>query len=305
MDWDDLRYFIALARAGSLSAAARRVRAEHSTVARRVAGLEASLGLRLFDRLPRGYALTPEGEQVAALAERLEEDVLAIERLVHGREGSLSGSVRISAPPVFASHFLAPRLAPLRARHPGLLLELVGASQAVSLTRREADLAIRLARPEEGSLVARRLGEMAYGLYGAAEYVAARPPADRDYLGYDESLEHVPQQRWLLGLAKGRPLALRTNDLATLHAAARAGLGLAALPRFLGDADPALVRLPAGNAEAATRGIWLLVHADLRRSARIRAVMDHLAGIILAERRLLSGAATQPAGQGPDRAGPP
>ncbi|MDJ0388691.1 LysR family transcriptional regulator [Roseomonas sp. E05] len=289
MDWDDLRYLVALAREGSLSGAARALRAEHSTVARRIAALEAALGLRLFDRLPRGYALTAEGEQVAALAERLEEDVLAIERLAQGRAGDLAGSVRISAPPVLASHFLAARLAPLRARHPGLLLELAGASRAVSLTRREADLAIRLVRPEEGALVVRRLGEMAYGLYGAADYLARRAPAERDWMGYDESLEHVPQQRWLTALAQGRPLALRTNDLATLHMAARAGLGLAALPRFLGDADPALVRLPAADAGTAAREIWLLVHADLRRSARVRAVMDHLEAVIHAGRGLLAG----------------
>lgn len=284
MDWDDLRFFITLAREGSLSAAARALRAEHSTVSRRVAALEAALGTRLFDRLPRGYALTPEGERLATLAGRLEEDVLAIEREARGSAAAaLRGSVRLSAPPVFASQFLAPRLGPLRARHPGLLLELVGASGFASLTRREADLAIRLSRPEGASLVARRLGTLAYGLYGA-------PAGSDDFLGYDETLDHVPQQRWLRALAGERPLALRSNDLATLHSAARAGLGRAALPCFLGDADPALVRLPAPGAEAAAREIWLVAHADLARSPRVRAVMEHLVRTVQDARALLGGA---------------
>jgi DNA-binding transcriptional LysR family regulator len=287
-DWDDLRHFVAVAEAGTLSAAARRLGAEHSTVARRVAALEASLGLRLFDRLPRGYALTAEGEALADHARRLEAEVLAMERFAGGQGGTVAGTVRISAPPVLASRFVAPRLAPLRARHPGLMIELIGHSQAASLTRREADIAVRLSRPEESALVARRLGSLGYGLYGAAAYLDGRPREAWDWLGYDEELAQVPQQRWLLTLARGCPLAFRTNDLGALLTAAQAGMGVAALPCFLADGDPALRRLPE-DARAARREIWLLVHADLRRSARVRAVLDHLAAIFEHDRALLAG----------------
>jgi DNA-binding transcriptional LysR family regulator len=287
-DWDDLRHFVALAEAGSLSAAARRLGAEHSTVARRVAALEASLGLRLFDRMPRGYALTAEGEALADQARRLEAGVLAMERFAGGQGGTVSGSVRISAPPVLASRFIAPRLVPLRARHPGLLIELVGDSQAASLTRREADIAVRLSRPEEGALIARRLGSLGYGLYGAAAHLDGRRREAWDWLGYHEELDQVPQQRWVVSLARGRPLVFRTNDLGALLTATVAGLGVAALPCFLGDAEEGLRRLPE-DGRAARRDIWLLVHADLRRSARVRAVLDHLVAIFEGSRARLAG----------------
>jgi DNA-binding transcriptional LysR family regulator len=289
MDWGDLKFFAELARGGSLSATARRLKVDHSTVARRVAALEGALGVRLFDRLPRGYALTAEGERVAELTGRLEDDIFAILRLTRGQQGALTGTVRISAPPVFASHFIAARLGPLRAAHPGIVVELIGDSHPVSLTRRDADIALRLARPEDGALVARKLATMRYALYGARSYVAARPPAEWDYLGYDESLEHVPQQRWVLGLAGERKLALRANDLSSLHNAVKAGLGVAALPMFLAGQDRTLVRLPP-DGRTADREIWLLVHDDLRRSARVRAVMDHLIEMIEKGRRALEGA---------------
>jgi DNA-binding transcriptional LysR family regulator len=279
MDWGDLKYVVALARTGSLSAAARRLGAEHTTVARRVAALEAALGVRLFDRTARGYALTAEGEQIAELAYRVEDEVFGIERLASSRQSGLSGVVRISAPPAFASHFLASRLTGLRAAYPALELELAGESRDVSLSRREADLAVRLSRPQPASIVARKLGTMAYGLYAGREYLARTPAAELDYLGYDDSLDQVVQQRWLRALAGERRLALRTNDLTTLHQAAAAGLGAAALPRFLGDPDPRLERLPVDGA-AASREIWLLVHPDLRRSPRVRAVMDHLVQLV-------------------------
>jgi DNA-binding transcriptional LysR family regulator len=287
MNWEDLKIFAALARSYSLSATARRLKLDHSTVARRVAALEAALGVRLFDRLPRGYALTAEGARIAALALPLEEQALAIERTAGGQEQEIAGTVRISAPPVFASHFIAPRLGPLRHAHPRILVELIGEREAASLVRREADLAIRLSRPEEGAIVARKLGTMGFGLYGAPAYLAATRPGERDFIGYDEAFDHVVQQRWLRELADGRPLALCANDLAIVHHAARAGLGLAVLPRFLGDGDAALERL-AGGADI-VRDVWLLIHPDLRRSPRIRIVTEALVALVRAERRLLAG----------------
>lgn len=288
MDWGDLRFFVELARSGSLSATARRLRVDHSTVARRVAALEADLGVKLFDRLPRGYALTPEGEEVADLAGRLEEDAFAIERFAQGRSAEPSGTVRLSAPPAFASHFIAPRLGGFRDRYPGVVLELVGDARAVSLTRREADLALRLTRPEDDGLVTRRVGTMGYGLYAARSYAEGRPPDSWGVIAYDESLDHVPQQRWLRTVAAGRPVVFRANELASLCAAARAGLGIAALPHFLGRSDPGLVRVPAEPVPPG-RELWLLVHPDLRRAARVRATMDFLVTLLAEHRALLEG----------------
>ncbi len=288
MDWDDLRHFLALAGAGTLSGAARRLGVDHTTVARRVDALEAALGVRLVDRLARGWRLTPEGEVLAGNAGRVEDEILGLERRARGA-ASVAGTVRLSAPPVLLSRFVAPRLGTLRATHPSIELELIGEPRATSLGRREADIAMRLSRPEDGALVARRLARLAFGLYAAVSYAQRTPPAQRVFLGYDDSLGEVAQQRWLERLAAGRPLVIRANDLATIHEAARAGLGVAALPRFLADPDPALAELETPEPPI-SREIWLLVHPDLRRSPRVRAVMDGLVAIVESDRALLEGA---------------
>ena len=287
MDWDDLRYFAELARTGSLSASARTLRVDHSTVARRITSLEEALGIRLFDRLPRGYVLTPEGEQIRERVERLEEDVFALQRTVQGRGPGLSGTVRVSAPPAFASLFLSPRLGLLRERHPDIVLELSGSNVSVSLTRREADIALRLARPEGSSLVTRKVATAGYGLFASRAHAGGREPATMDLLGYEESLEHVPQQQWLRRFARGRPFVFRTSDLVGLHSAVRAGLGAAVLPFFVTGNDPDLVCIQREGVPA--RDVWLVVHEDVRRSPRVRAVMDVLVEILGRERVLLEG----------------
>jgi DNA-binding transcriptional LysR family regulator len=269
--WDDVRYFLELARQGKLTAAARILAVEHSTVARRVGALEKQLGVRLFDRLPRSWTLTSEGQQLLAHAQRLEEHALAFSRAGAGA-GAARGSVRISAPPVFASHFMVPRLAGLRERWPGITLELIGEARQANLYRREADLAIRLWRPVESGLAAKPLAEMGYGLYATAQW-AERPKDQWEFIGYDEILNETPQQTWLEQLAAGRPFVLRSNDLAAIYEACRAGLGVAALPHFLARDDPKLVVFPDYQA-VMTRPIWLVIHPDVRRSPRVKAVAD-------------------------------
>jgi DNA-binding transcriptional LysR family regulator len=288
MDWDDLRFFAELARTGSLSAAARVLRVDHSTVARRIASLEGALGIRLFDRLPRGYVLTPEGEQVQEWVAQLEEDVFALQRAIQGRRSGLSGTVRVSAPPAFASLFLAPRLGLMRERHPDIVLELSGTNVSVSLTRREADIALRLAQPEASSLITRKVATSAYGLFASRAYAIGRDPDAIDLLGYEESLEHIPEQQWLRGFAQGRPLVLRANDLVSLLSAVRAGLGAAVLPFFATGNDLELVCLRREGMPV--RDVWLVVHEDVRRSPRVRVVMDMLIEILARERDLLEGA---------------
>lgn len=286
MQWDDLKYFLALLRGGTLSAAARNLGTEHTTIARRIASLEENLGIRLFERSTNGFALTPEGEPIAELAARIEEDTFNIERLAHVRQSSLTGVVRITAPPTFASKFLASGLVALRSQHPGIELELIGDSRSISLSRREADIAVRLSRPQSPSIVARRLGTLAYGLYGERSYVARTGELDRDLIGYDDSLEHVPQQQWLRSFGPNSRLVFRSNELATLHEAAAAGVGLAVLPRFIGDADERLAPV-ATDKPPPGRDLWLLIHPDLRRSPRFRVVIDHLVAVTQAGRAVL------------------
>jgi DNA-binding transcriptional LysR family regulator len=290
MDWNDLKCFTVLAATGTLSAAARRLKVDHSTVARRIATLEEHLGARLFDRMPRGYVLTPDGERLVEQAMRVEEEVFALERLAQEREGAASGTVRISAPPGFAGHFLALRLAALRDRHPAIHIELSGDMGTANLSRREADVALRLARPDGNSLVVRRVGSVGFGLFCAPAYAVSKPREEWDFLGYEESQDHVPQQKWLHGFSGGKSLVFRSNDLASLMNAARAGMGVTVLPFFMGPVQAGLVQIET-NSELApqSRDLWMVAHSDVRRSPAVRIVMDHLADLIDRDRAFLEG----------------
>lgn len=276
MDWDDFRFFAELVRHGNLSATARRLRADHSTVSRRIDSLERALKIKLFDRLPRGYVLTAEGERIAKRVSALEQAVFSIQRL-EGGEAAIEGRVRISAPPAFASLWLVPRLAKLRRDHPGLVLNIIGATTAASLVRREADIAMRLLKPEHSALKTRSLGRLRYGIYGARTYLNTVAEQDRVFLAYDEELDASPQQRWLRKVSGGRPIAILANDLVSMISAVRAGMGLAALPHILVEGEKKL-RCVA-ESEEATRELSLVYHPDIGRSARIRVVMDHLVAI--------------------------
>jgi len=286
LQWDDIRYFLELARTGSLSAAARRLRVEHSTVARRVEALEQSLGIRLFDRLPKAWSLTAEGETLVAQAGRLDDEAQAFSRAALG-VSSLQGTVRVSAPPVLAGHFLVPRLAGLRSRWQNIDLEVIGESRDVNLARGDADLAIRMSRPTAPGLAARCIGKMGYGLYAAHGYTR-RPAEDWEFLGYDDSLIQVPQQRWLAQVAGDRRFVFRSNDLAALHNATRVGLGIAVLPHFLAAKDDALSQVSDPGCPT-VRQIWLVMHPDVKRSPRVRLLADLLVELVDEAQVLLSG----------------
>ncbi|MGE4279425.1 MAG: LysR family transcriptional regulator [Magnetospirillum sp.] len=283
MNWEDLRHFVVLAQTGSLSEAARHLGVDHTTVARRVAALETALKVRLVDRLPRAYLLTEDGERIAQLARGMDEQAHAVMRTASAADPSLVGCVRVSAPPVFASVVLAPGLGGLATDHPGLVVELAGESHTAALERREADIALRLLEPAGEGLVVRKLCELSYSLYAAPSYAQDRDPAEYRFVAYDSSLEQVPQQRWLMQVAGPRPVVFRSNDAASLASATRAGLGVAVLPDFLAHADPGLVRLaPPVGILPPSRPLWLVVHEDLRRSARVRLVMDFLIAMLSA-----------------------
>ncbi|HVY49000.1 MAG TPA: LysR family transcriptional regulator [Minicystis sp.] len=273
--WDDLRHFAAFVEARSLSAAAARLGVDHATVSRRLAALEASLGLKLVDRRARIPALTAEGERIAALVRGMEEHAFGIARAARGLRPKLDGEVSVSAPPTIANTLIAPRLSELRARHPGIVLRLVGEKRLASLARREADVALRLVRPAEAGLVARKIGSFEFALYGAASYLAARRPKAYEFIAFDEASRGLPQQRWLVAVAGERPIVLRTNELESQLAAARAGVGIAALPEYLAARHPELRRVDL-RARPISRTVWLVVHGDLRAAPTVRAVMDFL-----------------------------
>ena len=283
MDWDNLKFFLALAETGSLSRASEKLRVDHSTVARRIEMLEHDLGVRLVERLSRSYRLTAEGERVRDRARQIETNVADIARFAHSVDRSPQRVVRVSGPPTFVSQFLAPRLLPLQAQQPGWRIELVGEARQVSLSQGETDLALRMTRPVEKGVIARRLAVVAYGLYGSRDYIARCGNSAQDFLGYDDSLDNLPQQRWLKMLAGNRSLALRSNDLANLLTAARTGLGLAVLPCIMVRGAPDLISVPTGLPPL-TRELWLLFHRDIGRVPAVRAVIDHITAVTTASR---------------------
>ncbi|MFT4171990.1 MAG: LysR family transcriptional regulator [Rhodocyclaceae bacterium] len=275
LQWEDVRYFLAVARQGSLSGAARQLGVEHSTVARRVEALEARLALRLFDRLPRGWRLTVEGEDLVVLGQRIEDEALAFERAAFGA-GTHTGRVRVSAPPTLVSQFLMPHLAEQRPRWAGIELELIGETREANLARREADMALRMGRPHSPALAARLVGRIGYGLYATPAWLA-RPRAEWEFIGYDVGMRHLPTVQWLDTYAGERAFALRSNDPWSLLTAARCGLGVAMITHYMARQDPALVLVD--DAQPVPREVWLVLHTDVRRSPRVRRVADVIAEI--------------------------
>jgi DNA-binding transcriptional LysR family regulator len=291
LEWGNLRFFLELVRTGSLSSAARRLGVDRNTVARRVTALEEEIGLALFERGPQGWGRTPAGQELAELAGRVEEDVLALSRHVDARDRSPAGTVRLTTAAHLAVNLLLPAVPVLRERHPGLVLEIAADQRNFDLTRREADLAVRMGRPRDTGLVTRKLSSVAYRFYASPGYLAGRRAvvdlAEDAFIGFDDSLAGVPQERWLARLAPERRVVFRSNSTASLQVAARFGLGVAVLPCYLGGPDPALVCLD--GPEPVDHEIWLLVHGDLRRSPRVRAVIEWLDELVEKARPALTG----------------
>lgn len=278
-DWENIRHFLAVARIGTLSGAARSLKVDHATVSRRLSALEDEIKTRLVERLPRACKLTPVGQRVFELAQGMEEDAYAIERFLDASRSPLSGKVSLSAPPVLVANFLVKHLADFRRIHPGVQLSVSGEARQISLSRREADVALRLVRPEEGTSVARKLGRMLFDLYASRDYPHLHNPSAWEFISYDAGFADMPQQKWLMSVARGRPIACEISDINGHLAATQAGAGVAGLPGFLADADAKLQRV-AYDGEPFSRDIWLAVHRDLRQSPQVRAVMDFLLKIV-------------------------
>ncbi|PKU24063.1 LysR family transcriptional regulator [Telmatospirillum siberiense] len=275
MDWEDLRHFAAFVVGGSLSGAARRLSVEHATVARRIATLEEGLGIKLVDRRGRRLMLTPDGERVAAIAERMARETEGLSRLAQGARSELKGEVVISAPSAYAAALLARPLVALQRRHPDLRIRLLGEARLVSLEHREADIAIRLSRPEAGDLTAVKLGEMPFHLYADAAYLKETAAADWRFVGADGAMAGSPQQVLAEKIAAGRNFGLASDHAEIQLAFVRAGGGVAMLPDFMALSEPGLVRASPGE-PALRREVWLVVHSDVKAAAPIRATVDCL-----------------------------
>jgi DNA-binding transcriptional LysR family regulator len=292
LEWSDLRYLLAVERAGSFAAAARRLRVDQATVGRRLRALQDAAGTPLLERTSRSLALTPAGRRALAAAEAMDDAALRLERTLEVERPEVAGVLRITATDAIATRLLAPRLPELLAEHPALAVELHVGNERLSLSRREADLAVRLARPTEPTIAARRAGSLGVALYASRAYVRGRglptPATLRDHplLAYDRGLGTAATALgWIEDVPGGR-VVFRGSTSAALLAAAAAGLGIAALPCFLADEDPALVRvLP----EVRARELWIAVHADLRRSPRARVGLDFLSSVLASSAVRLRG----------------
>src|SRR5262249_48532667 len=286
-DWDGLRIFLAVGRGHTLSGAARKLGVDETTVARRVARLEKEMGSPLLERAPGGLVLTAAGQAVFEAAGEMERAALTAGRRALGADRQLSGRVRITAPEILGSHFVLPALQAVHRRHPGIAIEVISTIARLDVTRREADVAIRTIRPVEPSLVTRKLGRMAIAPYVRRRRGRLGAPAAASYAdGVRLPIRDIERR-----LEEGS-VALRTNSIAPVLAAVRLGWGAGDLPCFLGDATPGLERAFPGEAPDAM-DVWLIVHADLQRTARVRVIVEELVRAFRDGAQLL-GAAYEP-----------
>lgn len=288
---DDLRLIRAIGSAGTLTGAARHLRLDHSTAFRRLGAIEKRLGARLFERARDGYSPTPAGDAALAVATRILDDLADLERHLAGEDLRPSGIVRVTTTDTLVE-LVSPIFAELRARHPEITIELTVANSFYTLTKRDADIAVRPAAAAPESLVGRRLAALATAPYAAPAYLERRSRrialSAHEWLGFEESLHHLGSAKWVEANVPTDRIVYRADSLLALQAAARAGMGVAALPCYLGDADPGLRRVhpPLADMEVS---LWLLTHADLKRVARIRTVLDFLACHLVDQRQLIEG----------------
>jgi DNA-binding transcriptional LysR family regulator len=294
-DWNDLKLVLAVIRAGGLIGAANALGIDHSTVFRRLRAIEGRLGQPLFERLGGTYEPTGLGRRIGAAAEHMEDEVLALTRDIAGRDQRLTGHLRVTSSETLAYRLLPPHLAAFRQFHPAVVLELVIDNRVLNLTRREADVALRPMRPREGDLWGRKLADVAWTVYGANDYIAVsgmlgstRNLKEHPLIGWDESIAGINAAEWLDAAAPASAFVFRTSSLVNQLHAAKAGIGLAVLPCYLGDPDPELSRaLPP--IPALTRELWIVTHTDLKRTARVRAFFDVVGNGLVAERTLFEG----------------
>lgn len=299
--WDDLRLVKAIADGRGLQAAAERLGLNHSTVFRRLAQIEAKLDGRLFERHRTGYALTTLGEEVAGLATRIDEEVTALTLKLSGRAIQPAGELRVTTNDTLLTHLIMPILAKFRRLYPEIRLDVVLANQALNLSKRDADVALRATDNPPETLVGRRLASIAWAIYGRRETFPEATPrlgdthwcAGQDWVALGDNLAHLKAARYVRELVPTARIAYRVNTVLGLTEAVEAGIGIGPLPCFIADPRPGLVRLSEPQPEFST-SLWMLTHPDLRHAPRVRAFLDTFAGEIGAYRPLLEGQGAVP-----------
>lgn len=283
MNWDDLRIFLAIARHGSLSAAARALGVNQSTVSRRLQSLERALGVRLVEREAGVHALSTAGQDIEAAAERIEEVVRGVERRVAGRDAGLSGRIRLTCVDMMADRFLAPHLAAFSACHPGIDLDLLTPMAPLDMLRHEADVALRVSADPPGFLYGRRLCGFALAAYVARHGDEHPDPGAIDWIGWDGGGRNIVDAAF-----SDARIRHRADGLLAAAALVRAGLGASVLPCYWADRDAALERLYP-DPVAGQLALWVLVHPDVRRLARVKALVSWLTRVCIAQRDSFEG----------------
>jgi DNA-binding transcriptional LysR family regulator len=296
IDWDDLRFVLAVARAGSALRAAKALDVNQTTVTRRIAHIEAAIGAELFEARQNGQVPTALGQIVAAGAQRIEAEVLAVHSAIDAHQRMLSGSVRFTSSEAYANAIVAPFLRSFRQQYPGVTVELVTDDRRLDVSRGEADVALRASsRPEGGGVVAQRLPDAGWSVYCSRSYAEEHGiPSNADaFAGHhivlvEGSMARLPAYAWLVRMAGNATVSTRSNSLTSLLSAVKAGLGIGMLPCFVGDAEADLRRclppIPELDAE-----VWLIVRDEVRQAAHVRAFVDSLAAHMVALRARHTG----------------
>jgi DNA-binding transcriptional LysR family regulator len=281
MDWDALQVFLTVARTGRISAAAKRLGVEHTTVSRRLSALEADLGVPLFYRTTTGYLLTAHGQNVLSNAETMERAALAVAARAREGSGAVVGRVRIAIPPEMASHWLAPQLNIFRTKHPQIELQILVGTRQRDLTRGEAELAVQSPNPRQQGLIGLRIGRGRMALYASTDLLAGKTLRvdslstfpDMPLLAYTPAFHLLQAEKWFQPILAAANFALRTNSTHALLAAARAGVGIAVLPRLVARGEGKLV---AVSDDVAAPEVWLITHPEFRRDPKVRVTADFL-----------------------------
>jgi DNA-binding transcriptional LysR family regulator len=291
MNWDDIRIFLGVARCGQILAAARRLGLNHATVARRITALETALGTRLFDRSTSGCFLTEAGSRFLESADRMEAEMMAARADLGGNSVELSGTVRIGAPDGFGVAYLAPRLAELTRTHPGLTVQLVPVPRSFSLSRREADIAVTIDRPEHGRLIAAKLVDYALGLYASKDYLDSKGVPEtiadlgqHDLVGYVEDLVYSPALNYAAEITKTWPSRFEVASALGQTEAVRAGAGIGILHAFIARTDRTLV--PVLPEVRLNRSYWTVQHESTKPLRHVAAVLDFVRKTVARDRAM-------------------
>ena len=284
MNWDDLRYFLALARARTVSAAGRDLLVKHTTVSRRIKALEQGLGTRLFDHLPDGYAMTPAGENLYQNALIMEEQAHAVDRQVFGLDAQLQGNLVLTASHDVFSRLVIPQLGMFRKAYPGIELQLLSSTGLADLSARQADIALRLTPKPPDYLIGKQVMPLGIGIYASRQYLESNPQPNHLVLWNDE----VEKPEWAQQNFPEADVVIRANDVTTLLACLNNNMGVTMLPCYIGETATELYRLDLPLA-ASTWGVWVLSHVDLRATARVRACREFLVDIIEQQQVIIAG----------------